>query len=433
MKKILVIGTGYVGLITGVSLAEIGNKVTCLDIDKNKVNQLRNGETPIYEPGLVDYLEKNIKKDRLKFTTDYKKPVEKSDYIYLAVGTPENEDGSANLDYLFAAVDSIKEHINDDKIIVIKSTVPVGTAQKIKDAFIDVPHKVSVVSNPEFLREGSALYDAFNGDRIVIGANDKKALNKIEKLNIPFGIHIYKTSNESAEMIKYASNAFLATKISFINEIASICELVNADVSEVAVGMGMDDRIGRKFLNAGIGYGGSCFPKDTKALSVLARENGFDPIIVNSVIERNEYQKLYLLEKYKKHTKYPNQAIGILGLAFKPNTDDLREAPSLVIIDELVKLGVDVYAYDPIANDRAKEIVGDKVKIVESPQELLDNVNVLFLVTEWDEFKNLHYNEEREYELYDGRNFLAEDNISENVTYFGIGRTYTKQRTNMTK
>ncbi|MBC9875436.1 UDP-glucose dehydrogenase family protein [Macrococcoides bohemicum] len=421
MKKILVIGTGYVGLITGVSLAEIGNKVTCLDIDKNKINQLRNGETPIYEPGLVDYLEKNIKKNRLKFTTEYKKSVEKSDYIYLAVGTPENEDGSANLDYLFTAVDSIKEHINDDKIIVIKSTVPVGTAQKVKELFIDVPYKVSVVSNPEFLREGSALYDAFNGDRIVIGANDNKALNKIEKLNIPFGIDIYKTSNESAEMIKYASNAFLATKISFINEIASICELVNADVSEVAAGMGMDDRIGRKFLNAGIGYGGSCFPKDTKALSVLARENGFDPIIVNSVIQRNEYQKLYLLEKYKKYTKYPNKPVGILGLAFKPNTDDLREAPSLAIIDELVKEGIEVYAYDPIANERARTIVGDKINIVDSPQELLDKVNVLFLVTEWDEFKNLQYNEEKQYELFDGRNFIQESELADNVNYFRVG------------
>ena len=421
MKEILVIGTGYVGLITGVSLAEIGNNVICLDIDEDKIKTLQNGETPIYEPGLVEYLKRNIENNRLNFTTEYKEAVEKSEIIYLAVGTPENEDGSANLTYLFNAVKEIKNHINSNKIIVIKSTVPVGTSKKVKDLVEDSPFSVKVVSNPEFLREGSALYDAFNGDRIVVGSDNMEALEIMESINQPFGLEIFKTENESAEMIKYASNAFLATKISFINEMANICERVNADVTEVAKGMGMDERIGDKFLNAGIGYGGSCFPKDTKALSFLAKEHGFNPLILDSVIERNDLQKLSLIEKYDQFSNLKDEPVGILGFSFKPNTDDLREAASLSIIDELIKRGKKIYGYDPVSGSIVKDKMSDKVTVLDSVDEVLAKTKVIFLVTEWDEFEELNFNNEIR-ELYDGRNQFNLNNLPSNIKYFRIGK-----------
>lgn len=421
MKNILVIGTGYVGLITGVSLSEIGHKVTCLDVDQRKIDMLSNGKTPIYELGLNDYLDKNLKNKRLNFTTDFQESVKNSQIIYIAVGTPEKEDGSANLDYLISALSSIKANLNSSKILVIKSTVPVGTAQMVKEFFEDSPYEISVISNPEFLREGSAIYDAFNGDRIVIGGENVQAISTLEEVNKPFGTEVYKTTNESAEMIKYASNAFLATKISFINEIANICEKVGADVNQVATGMGMDKRIGEKFLKAGIGYGGSCFPKDTKALAVLARQNNIKPIIIDSVIERNEMQKLSIVEKYLANTKFNGSSVGILGLAFKPNTDDMREAPSISIIKELIERDIKVYAYDPISYENAEELIGEHVEMVESASELLTKVNVVFLVTEWDEFKNLNFVENKEYELYDGRNFINKENLNDKVEYYGIG------------
>lgn len=420
MKEILVIGTGYVGLITGVSLAEIGNNVICLDIDEDKIKTLQNGKTPIYEPGLVDYLKRNIENNRLNFTTEYKEAVEKSEIIYLALGTPENEDGSANLTFLFNAVKEIMKHINNDKIIVIKSTVPVGTSLKVKELVNGTTYSVKVVSNPEFLREGSALHDAFNGDRIVIGSDDKEALEVIENLNKSFGLEIFTTENESAEMIKYASNAFLATKISFINEMANICERVGADVTEVAKGMGMDERIGNKFLNAGIGYGGSCFPKDTKALSFLAKEQGFNPLILNSVIERNDLQKLSLIEKYDQFSNLKDEAIGILGFSFKPNTDDLREAASISIIDELIKRGKKIYGYDPISGSIVKEKMSDKVTVLNSADEVLEKTKVIFLVTEWDEFKQLDFSNTNE--IFDGRNLLDVNLLPSNIKYYRIGK-----------
>ncbi|MGV2927992.1 UDP-glucose/GDP-mannose dehydrogenase family protein [Macrococcus capreoli] len=422
MKEVLVIGTGYVGLITGVSLAEIGNKVTCLDVDSNKIEVLKQGKTPIYEPGLEEYLSKNIKENRLSFTTEYKDAVEKSEVIYIAVGTPENEDGSANLTYIYNVVDELKQHINEDKIVVVKSTVPIGTNSKIQNMLSEQPFNVEVISNPEFLREGTAFYDAFNGDRIVIGGESDLAINIIEEINKPFGIEIFKTTRESAEMIKYASNAFLATKISFINEIANICERVGADVQDVSKGMGLDSRIGGKFLNAGIGYGGSCFPKDTKALSHLSKQLDFEPVIIDSVITRNERQKLSLVEKYEKFTQYKDEPIGLLGLSFKPNTDDLREAASLSIIEKLNRMGKKVYAYDPVSGELAQERLGNKVTVLSSARELLETVNVIFIVTEWDEFKQLNFNPNKQYEIYDGRNILDVDTVPNNSKYYRIGR-----------
>ncbi|MGK0576855.1 UDP-glucose dehydrogenase family protein [Macrococcus capreoli] len=422
MKEVLVIGAGYVGLITGVSLAEIGNSVTCLDVDSHKIETLKKGKTPIYEPGLDDYLTKNINEGRLNFTTDYKAAVEKSEIIYIAVGTPENEEGAANLEYLFNVVEELKKYINNEKIVVVKSTVPIGTNRKVQDELSQLPYNINVVSNPEFLREGTAFYDAFNGDRIVIGGYDENSISVIEDINKPFGIEIFKTTTESAEMIKYASNAFLATKISFVNEIANICELVGADIQDVSKGMGMDTRIGNKFLNAGIGYGGSCFPKDTKALSYLSKQLNFDPLIIESIIERNNRQKLSLVDKYNNFSEMKDEAIGLLGLSFKPNTDDLREAASLSIIEKLNEMGKEIYAYDPISGGIAQEKLGDKIKVLKSSDELLEKVSVVFIVTEWDEFKNLEFSKNKKYEIYDGRNILETDSIPVNSKYYRIGR-----------
>nr|WP_308738475.1 UDP-glucose/GDP-mannose dehydrogenase family protein [Listeria newyorkensis] len=339
--NIVVIGTGYVGLVTGVALSEIGHDVCCIDIDADKVAKLKKAISPIYEPGIEALIEKNIEAGRLSFSTDLKAAVADSSVVYLAVGTPQKQDGSANLDYIEAAAANIAQSIVQDTIVVVKSTVPVGTNRYLKE-FIQnqTPYRISIVSNPEFLREGVAVHDVFHGDRIVLGADDTAALEKLEMINQGFQIPIFKTALESAEMIKYASNAFLATKISFINEIANICEKAGGDIREVSAGMGMDSRIGSAFLQAGIGYGGSCFPKDTLALNHIAKNVGYDFGLIQSVIDANKVQQLKLVKVLKTHySNLVGKQIALLGVAFKPETDDIREAASEVIIEELLRCG----------------------------------------------------------------------------------------------
>jgi len=429
--NISVIGTGYVGLVTGVSLAEIGHNVTCIDIDQSKIERLKSGDTVIYEPGLKELMVKNIGYGKLNFTTDYDKGLSNADVIYIAVGTPQNIDGSADISYIESAAKDIAYHIKQDVVVVTKSTVPVGTNHKLKkliNSHLKNDVKVEVVSNPEFLREGSAINDTFHGDRIVIGYDNESAGSLIEEINRPFNIPIFKTDILSAEMIKYASNAFLATKISFINEIAKICELTGANVEEVAKGMGLDSRIGSKFLNAGIGYGGSCFPKDTSALVRLASENGYEFELLKSVMQVNKQQPIHLLNKVKQRLgSLKGKKIALLGLAFKPNTDDMREAPSIIVTRELINEGAEVLAYDPIAIENAKKILPSKVNYVESVNAALKNVNCAIILTEWKEIKEINLfnlpSIMAEAIVFDGRNcFALEVAKNAGIEYYSIGR-----------
>ncbi len=358
--NIAIFGTGYVGLVTGVCLSDIGHRVTCIDIDESKVMQMRLGISPIYEPGLNELMSKNISRDRLLFTTDCGQGIKDADVIYIAVGTPQQADGSANLKYIEQVAMDIAHNLTKDAIVVIKSTVPVGTndyIKKIIEQNLKADLKINMVSNPEFLREGSAIHDSFYGDRIVIGTDDEKTADIMESLNKPFNVPVFKTTIRSSEMIKYAANAFLATKISFINEIANICEKLDADVEHVANGMGLDKRIGTQFLKAGIGYGGSCFPKDTHALIQIAGnvDHNFD--LLKAVITVNNNQQNSIVDKVKNILgDIRGKQVAMLGLAFKPNTDDMREAASIVIANHLVKLGAKTIAYDPIAAENAKKI-----------------------------------------------------------------------------
>ncbi|PFZ34349.1 UDP-glucose dehydrogenase family protein [Bacillus wiedmannii] len=435
--NIAVVGTGYVGLVTGVGLSEVGHNVICIDTDKKKVEQMRSGKSPIYEPGLDTLMIKNIDAGRLKFTTDHSMAFEEVDVIYIAVGTPENEDGTANLTYVNQVIKQIAQNIRKNIIVVTKSTVPVGTNHHIKNKLKEIlPSniKAEVVSNPEFLREGSAVYDIFNGDRIVIGADCEKVSAIIREVNEPFGIPIYETDTCSAEMIKYASNAFLATKISFINEIANVCEKVGADVEKVAVGMGLDSRVGNQFLKAGIGYGGSCFPKDTKALKKIAENVEYDFSLLRAVIEFNNKQQCRLLDQaVEDFGTLDGKKVGILGLAFKPNTDDIREAASLVIVPELVKMGAHVKAYDPIAMDNAKRFLPDTVEYVSEVIEAIKDTDIVFILTEWDEIKSMSLeifkNEMKEVNIYDGRNcFSIEDARNQDIRYRSIGRVLVDKK-----
>ncbi|MGN7476665.1 UDP-glucose dehydrogenase family protein [Solibacillus silvestris] len=432
--KVAVVGTGYVGLVTGVALSEIGHHVTCIDIDEAKVKKMRKGVSPIFEPSLSNFMKKNIQAGRLYFTTDYEDGFKEAQVIYIAVGTPENEDGSANLQYVEQVATTIALTAKQDTIVVTKSTVPVGTNDRLRQI---IDHNklyhinIEVVSNPEFLREGSAIFDSFHGDRIVIGTNSERAANILAEVNRPFNIPIYITDIRSAEMIKYASNAFLATKISFINEIANICERVGADVEKVAVGMGLDKRIGPGFLKAGIGYGGSCFPKDTKALIQIAGNVKYDFELLKGVVNVNKKQQRILLDKlYEKIGNVTGKKIAILGLAFKPNTDDMREAPSIQIINELVKSGAIVYAYDPIAMGNAKNILGDTLVYMEDIGEAIENAAAVLILTEWDEIKNVDLTIFHSMDtpiILDGRNcFNVNDMEKHNFDYFSIGRKETK-------
>ncbi|MBJ8124071.1 UDP-glucose/GDP-mannose dehydrogenase family protein [Bacillus cereus] len=389
--NIAIFGTGYVGLVTGVCLSDIGHRVTCIDIDENKVAKMKEGISPIYEPGLDELMSKNINDNRLLFTTDCRQGIEEADVIYIAVGTPQQTDGSANLQYIEQVALDIANNLKKDSIVVIKSTVPVGTNDHVKNLIqqnLKADVKISMVSNPEFLREGSAIHDSFYGDRIVIGADDAKTADVMEEVNKSFNVPVFKTTIRSSEMIKYAANAFLATKISFINEIANICEKLGADVEHVANGMGLDKRIGTQFLKAGIGYGGSCFPKDTHALIQIAGNVEHDFDLLKSVITVNNNQQASLVEKIKNVLgDMAGKQVAMLGLAFKPNTDDMREAASIVIANDLVKMGAEVVAYDPIATENAKKILPNEVQYVSSVERAVKNADVTLIVTEWDDIK----------------------------------------------
>ncbi|WNB92686.1 UDP-glucose/GDP-mannose dehydrogenase family protein [Bacillus sp. NEB1478] len=429
--NISVVGTGYVGLVTGVCLSEVGHSVTCIDIDDDKVRKMRLGISPIYEPGLEELMIKNINEDRLHFTTNHQEGFGNSDIIYIAVGTPQKADGSADLRFIEQVAKDIAQNIERDAIVVTKSTVPVGTNAYIKEIikkYLINAVEVDIVSNPEFLREGSAVKDTFEGDRIVIGAENDTAVEALVKVYEPFGIEIFKTDIHSAEMIKYASNAFLATKISFINEISNICEKVGANIEDVAKGMGQDKRIGSQFLNAGIGYGGSCFPKDTHALVQIAGnyEHEFD--LLKSVITVNNKQQQLLVEKAVNRLKdLKGKQVALLGLAFKPNTDDMREAPSIVVSDSLIKMGATVLAYDPIATKNAKKELNSKVIYTDCIENALENADVAFILTEWDEIKNIDLSLFGKLMktpiVFDGRNCFALENVMKHsVEYHSIGR-----------
>ncbi|MGE8033507.1 UDP-glucose dehydrogenase family protein [Lysinibacillus sp. NPDC093692] len=403
MMNVAVIGTGYVGLVTGVVLSEIGHTVTCIDIDENKVKSLKSGKSPIYEPGLDDLMMRNIGKNRLSFTMSHKEAFKEAEIVFIAVGTPQSESGAPDLSYIKQAAKDIALNIIRDTIVVVKSTVPVGTNDLIKtiiEKHLIVNACVDIVSNPEFLREGFAIHDTFHADRIVIGAESEVIGDKIEQLYKPLKLPIIRTNRRSAEMIKYAANAFLAVKISYINEIANLCEKVGVSVLDVADGMGMDHRIGRAFLNPGLGYGGSCFPKDTEAIAYLGRENGNPMTIIESAIKVNFRQQQLFLQKVLDYFNDDviGKAIGILGLAFKPNTDDLREAPSIYLIEELKKRGALVKAYDPV--------VKHLPCCVDSVNEVIETSEVILLVTEWNEFKEIVKEISNEMVVFDGRYML---------------------------
>jgi UDPglucose 6-dehydrogenase len=429
--KILVVGTGYVGLVTGVCLSDIGHQVTCFDISKGKIEQLEKGKSPIYEPGLEQLMEKNVRANKLFFSSDIQRAYSDVDCIFIAVGTPENPDGSANLTYVEKVAMTIADQIEKDTVVVIKSTVPVGTNEYIERLINERTKngiRVQSVSNPEFLREGSAIKDTFEGDRIVIGSNHKEAGDLIEEIYSPLSIPIVRTDTRSAEMIKYASNAFLAAKISFINEMANLCEKTGANIEEVAVGMGYDKRIGSQFLKAGIGFGGSCFPKDTKALISLAKEYDSSSFILDAVLRVNELQKKKLVDKVNDYfTDLHGKKAAILGLSFKPNTNDIREAPSLELIDELLSLGVDVHVFDPIAMESVKALYGDRITFHDFIDGAIEDSDMALLVTEWREVKGyplkMYKDLMKTPVIFDGRNILSPiEAQKEGITYFSIGR-----------
>ena len=429
--NITVAGTGYVGLVTGVCLSEVGHTVTCVDIDEKKVQLMQQGISPIYEPGLDELMKKNISESRLFFTTEASSAYKQADVIYIAVGTPEKEDGSADLSFVHQVAQTIATSVEKDTIVVTKSTVPVGTndyIQQLMDEYKKDGITISVVSNPEFLREGSAIHDTFHGDRIVIGAREEKTAETVASIYNSFHIPIMKTDVRSAEMIKYAANAFLATKISFINEIANICEKLGADIEDVATGIGQDKRIGAQFLNAGIGYGGSCFPKDTKALVQIAGnvEHHFE--LLESVIKVNNQQQLSLFQKAKNYCEsFTGKKVAILGLAFKPNTDDTRESAAFVLAKELLNEGAEIIAYDPLAIENAKKELGANIQYTEHIEEALSRADIAFIVTEWEAVKNFPLTKYEQLMkspvIFDGRNcYKLEDVQKTSIHYVSVGR-----------
>ncbi|MBC1605357.1 UDP-glucose/GDP-mannose dehydrogenase family protein [Listeria rocourtiae] len=398
--NITVIGAGYVGLVTAISLAETKNNVTCIDIDMNKIEALQQGRTPIYEVGLEKLLKKNLKEGRITFKNTIELGVNDAEIIYLAVGTPQSEDGSANMNYMYEAVDIVAKSILKDTIFVVKSTVPIGENSKLEiRANALSPYQVTVVSNPEFLREGTAIQDVFNGERIILGANNKEALDKLVKVNEKFETPIVKTTLESAEMIKYASNAFLAMKISYINEIANLSEMVGANISEVSLGMGLDKRIGHRFLQAGVGYGGSCFPKDTHALLNISEKAGYDFRLIKEVIHVNRMQRERIIIKLLKYLpSLVGKKIAVLGVTFKPDTDDIRDAPSLDIIGALEGLGAEIAVYDPIFSKKMGHIPNiasmfNNVTEYTSINDALLGADAALVITDWEEIKNIQPNQ----------------------------------------
>ncbi len=432
MSQICVIGTGYVGLVTGVCFADLGNTVFCLDIDQERIAKLKKKIMPIYEPGLEEIVERNVQAKRLFFTTDSPDALKKAEFAFIAVGTPSGVDGEADLQYVRDAAEKIAEVVDHPIIIVNKSTVPVGTGDWVADIIRKKRGKntldFSVVSNPEFLREGSAISDFMNPDRVVLGSVDRPAAEKVAQLYQPLRCPSLITDLRTAEMIKYASNAFLATRISFVNEIANICEELGADVREVAAGMGLDKRIGRAFLDAGLGWGGSCFPKDVKALRHMAELNNTNPHLLKAVMEINQNQRRRVVFKLRKALggSLIEKEIGILGIAFKPNTDDIREAPALEVIHLLENEGAHIRAYDPQAMENAAKIL-NKVKLCKTPYEVAQGADALILATEWNEFKQLDFKRihqsMRTPILMDGRNQWDEVHLrSLGFTYFGVGQ-----------
>ncbi|HLC92674.1 MAG TPA: UDP-glucose/GDP-mannose dehydrogenase family protein [archaeon] len=426
--RIAVIGTGYVGLVAGACLADLGNEVICIDVDEKKISSLRGGKIPIYEPGLEALVKKNAREKRLSFSTDTAMAVKDSEIIFIAVGTPQGQDGEADLKYVMQAADTIGKSMNSRKIVVHKSTVPIGTARKVKEKIAALSeHGFSVVSNPEFLREGSAVKDFLEPDRVVIGSDDKAAANAIADLYRPLGREIIMTSPESAELIKYASNAFLATKISFINEVANLSERVGADVTDVAKGMGSDPRIGRDFLSAGCGYGGSCFPKDVQALRKISENSGYDFRIIAQVEAVNDEQKTLPFQKLKKELgTLDGKKIAVLGLAFKPDTDDMREASSTEIVNALVGAKAKVFAVDHVAKENAQKILKG-IEYADSPYDAAKGADAIILVTEWNEFRELDFARlgklMKTKIIVDGRNIYDKEKMQAlGFKYIGIGR-----------
>lgn len=441
--NIAVIGTGYVGLVTGTCFAETGNNVICVDIDADKVERMTKGIIPIYEPGLDTLFERNIGKNRLRFTTDLNEAVRESEVIFLCLPTPQGGDGAADLQYVLGVAENIGKLFKSKpdlgfKILVDKSTVPVGTSARVKDSVKKYApdFNFDVASNPEFLREGMAVEDFMKPERVIIGTNNPQTREVMDLLYEPFvrsGNPIYYMDEKSAEMTKYAANSFLATKISFMNEIANLCELTGAEVDKVRIGIGSDSRIGKRFLFPGVGFGGSCFPKDVQALINTANENSYDFKILKSVVDVNKNQVNLFFSKIVKHYKgnIRGRHFGLWGLSFKPNTDDIREAPALALIDLLVKGGASVRAYDPEAVANTRNLIGDKISYGENAYKAIENADALIIVTEWNEFRTPDFNKIKdllkEPVIFDGRNLYdieKMDNLKFN--YYSIGRTSVK-------
>jgi UDPglucose 6-dehydrogenase len=433
MRKICVIGVGYVGLVTGTCFADLGNHVNCLDISAEKIAKLERGEMPIYEPGLEELVARNVAAKRLTFTTNYAQAVSDAEFIFIAVGTPSGVDGEADLQYVRLATESIASSLTKYAIIINKSTVPVGTGDSVAEILQERGKRVGVdldvVSNPEFLREGSAIHDFQQPDRVVLGATNRPAAEQVAQLYLPLRCAIMITDLHTAEMIKYASNAFLATRISFINEIAAICEKLGADVKEVAAGMGMDKRIGSAFLDAGVGFGGSCFPKDVKALTWMAEINGRHPQLLRAVMDINRDQRRQVIAKLRELLgSLRGKTIAIWGLAFKPNTDDVREAPALDIIHILQTEGAQIRAYDPVANAAAQRVTTG-ITFCENAYAAAEGADALVLMTEWNEFKQMDMTRVaaalKQKILVDGRNIYQPDQMQKaGFQYRGIGRGY---------
>ncbi|WP_444684980.1 UDP-glucose dehydrogenase family protein [Alkalicoccus luteus] len=437
MYKIAVAGTGYVGLVAGVCFAEVGHQVACVDIDEKKVNVMKSGVSPIFETGLEELMQKNYAAGRIEYTTDYKSAYKDADAIFIGVGTPEQPDGSANLSYIATVARQIAESMEKDCLVVVKSTVPVGTNDKVEQFIQDFlvnDVKVEVASNPEFLAQGSAVHDTLHAERIIIGTESKWAEELLMKLYEPFNLPIVSVNRRSAEMIKYASNDFLALKISYMNDIANLCELVGADVQDVAKGMSYDARIGNKFLNAGIGYGGSCFPKDTKALENIAKQHGYELRTVKAAIDVNTDQKTMLYKKASKRLiTFSGLKVAVLGLTFKPGTDDLREAASLENVPLLLEQGAEIYAYDPVGAENFAKVHPEgqhgkgSMAYVSDVEEALKDANVCFIFTEWGEVKTVTPEKYKELMrtplVYDGRNIYGIEEMREaGVEYHSIGR-----------
>jgi len=431
--KIAVVGTGYVGLVTGTCFAETGNTVTCIDIDKEKVNKLQSGRITIYEPGLEQLFERNIKQERLFFTTNLEEGIQDAKVIFLALPTPPGEDGSADLKYILKVAEDLGPLLKDYTVVIDKSTVPVGTADKVRDR-ISAKAKVifDVVSNPEFLREGVAVEDFMKPERVVIGTNSPQARKLMETLYAPFvrqGNPLVFMDERSAELTKYAANAFLATKISFMNEIANLCEMVGADVDSVRKGIGTDSRIGKRFLFPGIGYGGSCFPKDVQALAKSSNDAKYDFKILKAVMDVNASQKTRLIPHIKKFFKgnLKGKTIAMWGLSFKPHTDDIREAPSLYNIEELLAEGAIIKAHDPEGAENVKNLIGNKIQYCQTPYEAAENADAIFIATEWPEFRTPDFDKlssiVKQKVIFDGRNLYDLQTMRElGYSYFSIGR-----------